>query len=163
MLSQRVNARNRTLRKRLQVSLMLLNRVRSLLEDLLREFHDQDFRSLLSHYDFPVSLTIEGREVQMNRPREFEALLREHAASHVLDDLRNTLFTVSAVEIPRRGRFRAWVRYHHCDSSGAVARTSDRIFSLRDRSEHLMIEEVHLTHMPFEGLRAWQPALRCTA
>jgi hypothetical protein len=142
---------------------MAYRRVHALLEDLTRRFHAQDYRGVLSHYDFPVNLTLEDRLIQLARPRELEALLRDHAIFHLNADLVETRFTLSAVELPRKGRFRVWVRYHHVNTAGQTIRTSDRILRLRDRGNRLFIEEVTVTHLPFEAMRNWQSSERLSA
>jgi hypothetical protein len=142
---------------------MLYRRVHALLEDLTRRFHAQDFRGVLSHYDFPVNLTLEDRQLQLARPRELESLLRDHATSHLNAAMVETRFTLSALELPRKGRFRVWVRYHHVNEAGQTIRTSDRILHLRDRGNRLIIEEVAVTRLPFDTMRNWQSSHRLSA
>ncbi len=142
---------------------MLYRRVQDLVSDLTSRFHAQDYRGVLAHYDFPVDLSLEDRHFTLARPRELEALLRDHTAAHQDAHLVATQFSISALELPRKGRFRVWVRYFHVDAQGNTALHSDRILRLRDRGDHLVIEAVQVTRLPFDRLRSWAPPQRLSA
>ena len=76
---------------------------------------------------------------------------------------KNGSAEIMALELPRRARFRCWVRYHHMDAAGSVIDHSDRIFHCRDRGRRLLIEALEVTRMPHADTAGWVTMRRISA
>ena len=141
----------------------MYSRLQALLADLTNRFHNGDFAGVIGHYDFPLPLEMEDRKVLITRPAEMERLLR--ALHHQRKSARfaATEPEIMAVELPRRRRFRLWVRYHHLDAAGMRLDHSDRIFHCRDRGVRVLIEGLQVTRLPLTEMRTWLPRHRISA
>jgi hypothetical protein len=134
-----------------------------MLEGLIARFLARDFGAVLSHYDFPVEFTLDGRHVQMARPRDLEGLLLEHGRSFRLAGLTDVRFAILAIEVPQLSRFRVWVDYQYMNRAGVTAIRFKHTMHLRDKHGRLIIEAVHVQRLPAEGLAQWTPSRVLTA
>ncbi len=140
----------------------MFSRMQALLNDLTLCFERGDFAGVIGHYDFPLPLELEDRKFLLTRPAEMEHLLRDLLRARKRARFFSTDAEIMALELPRRARFRVWVRYHHLDSVGAVLDQSDRIFHCRDRGR-LLIEALHVTRMPDADTSGWITLRRARA
>lgn len=138
-------------------------RLHALLSDLTQRFQTGDFAGVIGHYDFPLPLEMEDRKVLITRPAEMERLLRDLYAARRHARFAATEPEIMAVELPRRSRFRVWVRYHHLDAAGLRIDHSDRIFHCRDRGARVLIEGLQVTRLPRAEMRTWLPPRRISA
>lgn len=141
----------------------MFSRMQALLTDLTLCFERGDFAGVIAHYDFPLPLELEDRKLLMTRPSEMEALLRDVLAKRRRARFASTRAEIMALELPRRARFRTWVRYHHMDAAGSVIDHSDRIFHCRDRGRRLLIEALDVTCMPHADTAGWVTMRRISA
>lgn len=131
--------------------------------NLISDFQAGQFAKIIAQYDFPLALHLENRLVVLNRPADLERYLQDFAKAAEAAQFANILHVIKAVELPRRGRFRAWVEYTHLDPQGRVVARSERIFFCRDAGPRLLIEMLEVTRLPVECLRDWTPEQRMIA
>lgn len=141
----------------------MLGRVQALLNDLTAQFEAGNLSGVITHYDFPLHLDLEDRSVLLTGPAEMEALLQHVMQTYHEKAWTRTVAQITALELPRRGRMRAWVRYHHSDSTGKVMQHSDRIFHLRDRGNRFVIDALEITRLATSEFRIWHPPRRRSA
>lgn len=147
----------------LSMSNGVMQRLNRLLDAMICDFQSGHFERIVAHYDFPLALHLEGRLVLMSRPADLEQyLVCFRAAAEAARQVRIEPHVI-AVEIPRRGRFRAWVRYAHHDAQGNLIAQSERTFFCRDKGDRILVEMLELTRLPVDTLRDWQPEMRLTA
>ncbi len=99
---------------------------------------------------------LEDESFALHRPRELEALLRDHASLHEAERMVETRFSISAVELPRNGRFRVWVRYFHLDQAGAGAAAVRPCAAPARQGQRPADRGSPVTRLPFAQMRAWR-------
>lgn len=140
-----------------------LERLTNLVSELVRDFQSGQFAKIVAHYDFPLALHLENRLVLLSRPADLERYLIDFKAVAQAADFASIASRITAVELPRRGRFRAWVQYTHFNSAGQVVAQSERTFFCRDKGDRILVEMLELTRLPVESLRHWSPQERLIA
>lgn len=141
----------------------LMKRLNQLLDAMIRDFDSGRFERIVAHYDFPLALHLEDRLVLLSRPADLEQYLICFKAAAMAAQQASIVPHVTAVELPRRGRFRAWVHYAHHDAQGNLIAQSERTFFCRDKGERILVEMLELTRLPVDTLRDWQPEVRLIA
>jgi hypothetical protein len=136
---------------------MLYHRVQAFLSDLIAKLDNQNLVSFLSLHDFPVEMTLDGVPLSATRPSELEAHMTELARAFKQSGIATREYTLMAVEVPRQGRFRIWVRSRYMNAAGEHVRTSDKIMHLRDKHGRLMVEEVHVHRRQLQEPLHWLP------
>lgn len=138
----------------------LVQRVETLLQDMIRSFQAQDFPALVSHYDFPLALHLEDKLMVMDRPDDLIRWFADTARARRDAGLERIEARLVALDLPRQGRFRAWVVYSHYDAAGQVLRLSERTFYCRDRGGRIRVEMLHVTRLALGTPRPRHPADR---
>jgi hypothetical protein len=130
---------------------------------LIRDFHSGQFARIVAHYDFPLALHLEDRFVLLRSPAELERYLVDFWAAARVAGFSSITPRITAIDLPRRGRFRAWVHYTHMDAAGRVVAQSERVFFCRDKGERILVEMLEVTQLPVDTLRDWTPEQRLIA
>ena len=103
--------------------------------------------SLLSTYAFPLPVFLEERLLLIGS---------EDQAREILDNVRLSLTArgvgklqpkVTAVELPRGGRYRIWVDWHEIGGAPDGAGLSQAIYYCRETKDGLRIEMVNYTRL----------------
>jgi plasmid stabilization system protein ParE len=140
-----------------------IKRLTSMVSELIRDFHSGQFARIVAHYDFPLALHLEDRLVLLPQPADLERYLVDFLAAARAAKIVSTEARVLAVDLPRRGRFRAWVHYNHLDATGGIVAQSERTFFCRDLGNRIVVEMLELTRLPVDCLRHWSPEQRLIA
>jgi|GEM_PF-1294188 len=118
---------------------------------------------LLATYAFPLPVFLEERLL----------LVRTHdQARSILDRVRGSLADrgiarirpkVTAVELPRAGRYRVWVDWHRVAVPSDATLLMQAIYYCRDTADGCRIEMVNCTRLEHPGLNRQITALALTA
>lgn len=138
-------------------------RVQHFADRLARNLMTDDLDHILSDHDFPLPLHLEDRFILIEQPCDFSALMGEIQHLRAEAGISISLPEVVAVELPRAGRFRAWVRWHHRSAEACGRGHSDYVYYLHERGSDLAIEMLHITHLSITGLRDWRTEMRRSA
>lgn len=140
-----------------------IDRLTSMVADLITGFQEDQFSKIVSHYDFPLALHLEDRFVLLTCPADLERYLNDFKVAARAAEFASIRSKIMAVDLPRRGRFRAWVHYTHLDADGREVAQSQRIFFCRDSGDRIIVEMLELTKLPVQSLREWVPLQRMIA
>lgn len=100
------------------------------LEDLARE------------YLYPLVLYLDERQLVLRDAEALSEVLARLRAAQQAQGVRLLQSQVTAVDLPRHGRFRVWVRYRSLGASGRPIMTSDAILYCRDMPDGVKSEMV---------------------
>jgi hypothetical protein len=119
--------------------------------------------TLLATYVFPLPVFVEERLLLVQSPDQAHAIL-----DHVRRSLANRGVTrlrpkVTAVELPRAGRYRVWVDWHEGAAGFDVAGLSQAIYYCRETEDGPRIEMVNYTKLASPVLNRQIVALALTA
>ncbi|TNC71502.1 hypothetical protein [Rubellimicrobium roseum] len=69
------------------------------------------FRAMTEPWIFPCPVEMDGHLVVMRSPEDLEDYFRRRFAAHKSAGIRTMAPRISAIEVPRQGRFRVWLRW----------------------------------------------------
>jgi hypothetical protein len=98
------------------------------------------FDDLAREYLLPLALYQGDRQVVLNDHEEVAGLFAQLRASHRSRGIVRLQAEVTAVDLPRHGRFRVWLRYFDLDAQGQVLSQTDVVHYCRDTPEGLKTE-----------------------
>ncbi len=102
----------------------------------------------MADFDFPLAVQVEGMLVVFKDPKEFEYMIGAHRAALFEMGLTDLALRMTAVEIPRDGRFRVWIEWDHILPDGIWPGATTSIFYCRDAGEQgYRIEMVDFTKL----------------
>lgn len=102
----------------------------------------------MADFDFPLAVQVEGMLMVFREPREFEFLIGAHRAALFEMGLVDLSLRMTAVEIPREGRFRVWIEWDHILPDGVWPGASTSIFYCRDvGTDSFRVEMVDFTRL----------------
>jgi hypothetical protein len=119
--------------------------------------------ALLAAYAFPLPVFLEERLFLVHSHDQASAILETVRSSLTNRGVARVRPNVTAVELPRAGRYRVWVDWHE----GAVPPDSSllmqAIYYCRDTADGCQIEMVNCTRLALPGLNRQIEALALTA
>lgn len=119
--------------------------------------------ALLSTYTFPLPVFLEERLLLIgseDQAREILAHVRLSLTARGIGTMRPQ---VTAVELPRGGRYRVWVDWHEIGGAPDGAGLSQAIYYCRDTRDGLRIEMVNYTQLGHRGRNQQIEVLALTA
>lgn len=76
-----------------------------------RQFVQGRLEEMVRYWAFPCPVEVEGQLVVMRNPEVFVTYLAERRATALASGLTDMTPRISAIEMPRKGRFRVWLRW----------------------------------------------------
>lgn len=118
---------------------------------LLSDCHE----ALIPEYLLPLALYLEEDLVVLTSPREVAAAagrLRELLRTQAVHHCR---VTVTAVELPRNGRFRVWGTWQPVSSDPDDSRRAEVVYYMRQTAEGMRSEMMHVVNSGSTELCNW--------
>jgi hypothetical protein len=119
--------------------------------------------SISRGFTFPLASYLETRQVIVASPNDMQAVLARMREELVRRNILRVSPEISALEVPRGGRFRAWVRWHEISADRQQDRVSDVIYYSRLTETGFRTEMMHYTRLSMPELRDTFASLAMTA
>jgi hypothetical protein len=119
--------------------------------------------ALLLTYVFPLPVFLEERLLLVRTHDQARAILEQVRQSLADRGIARMRPNVTAVELPRAGRYRVWVDWHEASVPHDGSLLTQAIYYCRDTDSGSQIEMVNCTRLPSPGLNRNIEALALTA
>ncbi|TNC52039.1 hypothetical protein FHG66_04370 [Rubellimicrobium rubrum] len=101
------------------------------------------------HFAFPCPIEIEGGLVVIRTPKVLEAFLATRRSSALLAGMTQMTPRIAAIEMPRKGRFRVWLRWEYIFEDVCLPDEYGSVYYLAQKPwGELMIEMVDSVRVP---------------
>lgn len=140
----------------------MFTRVAQMMQQMMASFQQGDLPQAVSWCDFPMALRLGGRDLLLTRPDELITLLADLADQRRAAGQVSSTAELMSIELPRRGRFRVWTRWHHVDADGRPADHTDMIYHCRDRGHRICIEAAEVTRLSLDAMQHYPHRQRFT-
>ncbi len=104
-------------------------------------------------YRFPLSIRLEGNLVVLHDSAQLVLLLQGLHRALVRRGVVQVQSDILAVELPREGRFRVWIKWEEIGPTRQDYRSSDAIYSGQITQKGFMIDSVNYTRLSMPELR----------
>ena len=129
--------------------------VEALLSHLGELFVAGRLREITRFWSFPCPVELEGELIVMQDADALEAFLRRRREEARQNGLRAMTPRITAVEVPRGGRFRVWLRWSYLLGDRLQEDVNPSLYyMLRKPSGELSIEMMELVRVPNEARSA---------
>jgi hypothetical protein len=118
---------------------------------------------IVAEHRFPLPVDIGPSRLVIRTADEAAMLLRHLGAAYGSHGIRALLPKVTAIDLPRSGRFRVWVDWHAGLMTGPARQIASVIYYCRQVPSGLQIEMVDCTSMLLPGLQPELTALAMSA
>jgi hypothetical protein len=118
---------------------------------------------LLAAYTFPLPVFLEERLLLVRSHDQARAILDRVRGSLTDRGVTRVKPKVTAVELPRAGRYRVWVDWHEGAVPPDASLLMQAIYYCRDTADGCQIEMVNCTRLALPGLNRQIEALALTA
>jgi hypothetical protein len=126
---------------------------------LMSEHYDR----IVADYCFPLPVHLDHSRVIVRNPDEASAMLRLQRAAFLERGVISLTPSVTAMDLPRGGRFRIWVDWHEVTLSDQVSPQSKAIYYCRQTPGGFQIEMVDYTRLSMPELQTQFAALALSA
>ena len=110
---------------------------------------------MTQHFAFPCPIETEGGLVVMPNPKVLEAFFATQRSSAMLAGMTQMDPRIAAIEMPRKGRFRVWLRWEYVFSDVHVLDDYGSVYYLTQKPwGELMIEMVDSVRVPPYAVQA---------
>jgi hypothetical protein len=121
------------------------------------------FDQIVAEYRFPLPVHLGPSRLIVRTPEEATAMLRLQRDTFLSRGVVALNPCVTAMDLPRGGRFRVWVDWHELARPGQVAQMSSALYYCRQVSAGFQIEMVDYTRLSMADLRPQFAALALSA
>ena len=118
---------------------------------------------IVAEYHFPLPVHLGQSRVIVRTSEEATAMLRLQRAAFLELGVVALVPCVTAMDLPRGGRFRVWVDWHEMTLAGEGARSSSALYYCRQTPDGFRIEMVDYTRLSIPELQPHFAALALTA
>ena len=119
--------------------------------------------TLLSDFDFPLPVFLGSRRLILTSPDQGWQVFEHLRKAYVDRGVVMLRPTVSAVEMPRAGRFRVWVDWQEIAFPAEASRVSQAVYYCRQTPLGLRTEMLNYTHLSMPELNGQFEALALSA
>lgn len=109
--------------------------------------------SICQGFTFPLASYLETRQVIVASATDMQPVLARMREELGRRNIVRLAPEISALEMPRGGRFRAWVRWHEISADRQQDRVSDVIYYSRLTETGFRTEMMHYTRLSMPELR----------
>lgn len=118
-------------------------------------FVEGRLREMTAFWSFPCPIEMDGRLVVMRDPPELEDFFATRRAKAMEVGLTAFEPRISAIEMPRQGRFRVWMRWAHTFGNVCLLDENGSVYYLSRRPMgDLTIEMMDIVILPREAVLA---------
>jgi hypothetical protein len=121
------------------------------------------FDRIVAEYCFPLPVHLGPSRVIVRSPDEATAMLRLQRGTFLERGLVALNPCVTAMDLPRGGRFRVWVDWHELARPGQGVQMSSALYYCRQMPARFRIEMVDYTRLSLSDLRPQFAALALSA
>lgn len=130
-------------------------RVTAFFGDMAAQFVAGRLDEVAQPWTFPCPVEIGGQLVVMRNAEAFEAHLAERRTALMGEGLTALTPRVSAIEMPRQGRFRVWVRWSFHFGDRTQEESHATVYFMASRPDgQLTIEMMDVVQLPSTQARA---------
>ena len=114
------------------------------------QFVQGRLEEMASHWAFPCPMEVDGQLVVMRSPEVFVTFLAERRRAALSRGLTAMMPRISAIEMPRKGRFRVWLRwvFHYGSQADEEEDHGMVYFMAAGPDGRLTIEMMDVVHIP---------------
>lgn len=123
------------------------HRARLVLELSLHRFWQADFAGLLTVFALPLGVQLGERMDVFRDPQDLALAFHSYRLRLAAHGVTGLSGRVTAVELPRGGRFRVWFAVDHIRATGRDREADRMILYCRQHPEGLRVELMHLTQL----------------
>jgi hypothetical protein len=123
----------------------------------------EHYDPIVADYCFPLPVHLDNSRVIVRNPDEATAMLRLQRTAFVECGVIALTPSVTAMDLPRKGRFRIWVDWHELTVSGHGPLQSKVIYYCRQTPTGFKIEMVDYTRLSMPELQTHFAALALSA
>ncbi len=105
--------------------------LRQLMQARLEMLDFGQFEEIAAQYTLPLVLFMNEQQIVISTREELESVLSRMVATRKETGIAQVVASISAVDIPRNGRFRVWVRYSEVDAHGITVGQTDALHYCR--------------------------------
>ena len=121
--------------------------VRVLLEEQVKLLFLGRFSAILPRFDLPLAVQVGADMRVLSSPAQFIDALSDHRCGLIASGVTALTVRMTAVELPRRGRFRVWADFDHHRANG-VDKSADQIICYcRQDGAGIRVELLHCTRL----------------
>lgn len=110
-----------------------------------------DLAGIASQYSFPLPIHFPTALTVAFNPEQSSAMLEKRRLDLVARGVVALRPNITAIDLPREGRFRVWVDWKEQTASGAEMLGSSAIYYCRARAFGLQTEMIQYTHVSESG------------
>lgn len=110
------------------------------------------FDRMIANYAFPLPVFLKANQLVIHTPDHAAAVFSQLRAALVARGVVSLRPSVSAIDLPRAGRFRVWVDWQEIALPAEETRISQVIYYLRDTDQGLRTEMLDYTHLSMPEL-----------
>ena len=109
---------------------------------------------LVKHYLYPLVLYLGEQQKVVDGPDEMVGIFKELQQDHQSRGVTHLVAEVAAMDLPRQGRFRAWVSYHEKGVDLSNLSRRDVVHYCRGTEQGILTEMVEYDHCAIPQI--WQ-------
>lgn len=114
--------------------------VQATLHAMIAHLNADRWAELVKTYDYPFVLNVRGRMMVLHSPDDAMEAWQIFRGSMTAKGHMSSTVRLTALELPRAGRFRAWAELTHTDAAGEISGQSKIIYYFRDHGDHHRLE-----------------------
>lgn len=118
---------------------------------------------ILAEHQFPLPVDFGDSRLVVHTPDEARLLLGHLRAAYAGCGVNALVPTITAIDLPRGGRFRIWADWHGTSETGQPAHLSSVVYYCRQVPSGMRIEMVDCTSLLFPDLHPELVALALSA
>lgn len=122
-----------------------------------------DLDDLVKDYGFPLPVDLLSTRVIVRNAEEVRAMLALQRKVMLERGVTELQPDVTAVDLPRAGRFRVWVDWHELSPGPEGGRVSSAVYFCSAEGEALRIQMIHYLRLSMPELKPQLAALALTA
>ncbi|MCX7301140.1 MAG: hypothetical protein NTX73_12350 [Rhodobacterales bacterium] len=132
--------------------------IRDLLENLVGLLFQRRFHGMLKHIDLPLAIQVDGDMTAIPTPASFAEVMTIYCEGLTEIGVTEIAVRQTAIELPRKGRFRLWAEMDHLRPEGVTQGADQIILYCRQEGAGFRIELIHCVRLAFLAATAAQKA-----
>lgn len=127
--------------------------IKSNLDSRGRSLMAGQYHTISCDFAYPLAAFLESRQVIVRSAGDLLPVLQRLRDELHIRRIVRLSPEISALELPRSGRFRAWVRWHEISADGSQDRVSDVVYYCRTSGDQFRTEMMNYTRLSMPELR----------
>lgn len=102
---------------------------------------------MLPHFDLPLAVQADGVMTVLSTEAQFIEAMAGHLAALIASGVTSLVVRMTAMELPRKGRFRIWADFDHVRAGGTDPGADQVILYCRRDAAGFRVELLHCTRL----------------